>query len=125
MRFGIILAFIVGAAVGVAGAWFLCSLSQGSIIPAEVTKEATPSEAKTGEVAPLLSEPIVIPLDRLTPVQRSVLAAVGIEGPSMTLTPGMVTCAKDVLGMERLEEIRNGAAPLAAETVSLLPCVRR
>jgi len=58
----------------------------------------------------------------LSAEQRAFLAMRGVEGDEVEVTNGMVDCAEAKLGIERVMEIRNGAALSMTEKVQLLAC---
>jgi len=58
----------------------------------------------------------------LTPGQRQLIEALGIDANSITITAEMVACAEAKLGTARVEEIKNGATPSFSEGVSLAAC---
>ena len=62
--------------------------------------------------------------DALTPGQRQMLTAMGINPNEFTVTPEMVACAEAKLGAARVEEIKNGATPSFGEGVSLVACYK-
>ena len=60
----------------------------------------------------------------LTPGQRQMLEAMGIDADTVNITPEMVACAEAKLGAARVEEIKNGATPSFTEGASLVGCYR-
>ena len=58
----------------------------------------------------------------LTPGQRQLIEALGIDANSITITAEMVACAEAKLGSARVEEIKNGATPSFGEGVTLAAC---
>ncbi len=62
--------------------------------------------------------------ENLTPGQRQMLTAMGINPDEFTVTPEMVACAEAKLGAGRVEEIKNGATPSFSEGVSLVACYK-
>jgi len=63
-----------------------------------------------------------IDMSSLGAAEKAFLASAGISGDSIDVTAAMYTCAEAKLGTERITEIQNGAAPSAAEGVSLVGC---
>lgn len=72
----------------------------------------------------LPTEPIVVPLSKLSPTQQEVVKQMGYTADTFTITPAMTACAADVLSPSRLAEIVAGATPTALESVKLLPCLK-
>ncbi len=62
--------------------------------------------------------------NNLTPGQRQMLTAMGINADEFTVTAEMIACAETELGAERVEEIKNGATPSFGEGVSLVACYK-
>jgi hypothetical protein len=70
-------------------------------------------------------EPITIDVTTLNDTQRSMLESFGYSKESITITPAMMTCAKEAVGETRFTEIVNGRAPSPLESLSLLPCFKK
>lgn len=61
----------------------------------------------------------------LNPTQENALEAIGVDPSSLpsTITPEMEACFIDVLGMERVEEIKAGDLPSALEFLQARECI--
>jgi hypothetical protein len=70
-------------------------------------------------------EPIVIKKSDLSSTQQKTLETLGYERDTLTVTPGMITCAKDAVGVERYGQILSGSAPSPLESLKLLPCFNK
>lgn len=55
--------------------------------------------------------------------QKNRLEEYGIDGDSYTITPEMIKCAKEKIGIERAQEIADGSEPTILETGKLLLCL--
>lgn len=67
-------------------------------------------------------EAVNVNTSSLTPGQRQLIEALGIDADSITITAEMVACAEAKLGAARVEEIKGGATPSFSEGVSLAAC---
>lgn len=100
---------------------------------AEITSEdTTVSEATTDVTAPAktsaepdptsVEEGTVIDESLINEDQKELLERFGIDTSAITVTEEMITCAEEKVGIERLEEIKNGATPDFLEGLSLVTC---
>lgn len=88
------------------------------------TKTYTNIESVSGSNAQDSSGGTSVSGDDLTPGQRQMLTAMGINPDEFTITPQMIACAEAKLGTGRVEEIKNGATPSFSEGVSLVACYK-
>ena len=56
--------------------------------------------------------------------QKKALEAVGIDTETFIISNGMLTCAEDKLGAQRIAEFVAREAPSVIETGKLLPCLK-
>ena len=121
----VLLVIAIGLGVYV---WFtLQTLNTTS--PQEVGSVSEKSEKSTSaqkEVAtPLISEPITITKQELSPTQQKLLETLGFDEESFTITPSMIVCAENAVGKERFAQIIGGDSPSALESLKLLPCFKK
>lgn len=101
--------------------------AEPELVPSEPATSAattTPNVANTASVATTTTD-AGIPLRDLplSPSQVETLQTIGIDTESFVLTAAMVDCAESVLSVERVQEIRDGAAPTLFEVARLSPCL--
>ncbi len=60
----------------------------------------------------------------LSPSQKAMLKALGIDAETIVVTPTMIACAEAAVGVSRAEEIKNGATPSFSEGVKLVACYK-
>ena len=99
--------------------------SQTETADTPVGEEQAKTKAAPSVAATTTPEPIVIQKSDLPSVQQSALDAVGVTGDTITITPAMISCAENVLGKERVDEIIAGAVPGPLETFRLAPCIKK
>jgi hypothetical protein len=58
----------------------------------------------------------------MSPDQKKMLGALGID--INKITPAMISCAEKGLGMNRIEEIKNGASLSFGEKATLIACYK-
>lgn len=58
----------------------------------------------------------------LPAAQQQALRSVGFDDEQIVITHGTVACAQVSIGEVRMNEIKNGASPTAAESVALVGC---
>ncbi len=117
----------VGALLGVVYVWKQLALENAIVtIPDQNSASSTmviPATATTSSA--FFTKPITISTENLPPAQKKVLDALGVGTKQVTITPGMVSCAVDTLGLTRATEIKNGAAPTLAEGLTLFACLKK
>ncbi len=124
-----IIVFVLGIGVGYGLSVVMSLRSLQSIhLPSQSSTESGTSggtsNTSTGTGSPLLSKPITISTASLSSAQRAGLAALGITGDSITITPAMAECVSGHLGLPRTKEIIAGASPSASEIVQVVPCLK-
>lgn len=67
-------------------------------------------------------EGATVSASQLTPGQRELLEALGIDANEINITPAMIACAEAELGEARVAEIRAGATPSFGEGMKLAGC---
>lgn len=126
-----ILAIIGGLAVlgliFLSGYWFGLKASLPIYNTNEQTSAANGGSVDTGEGgesdATLVPEDsVTIDTSSLSDSQRQMLATMGVNSETITLTPAMVACAEAEVGVGRLEEIKDGATPSFSEGFKLFSC---
>lgn len=96
------------------------SAGQQKDLPQE---ESSPeNKTRTSGQGTVPNEAVEIEVSDMTSAQRKMLEAFGHTDPTFTITPEMVSCAKNAVSDERYSEILNGAAPTPFESLKLLPC---
>ena len=70
-------------------------------------------------------QPVVIETETLSETQQTMLKSMGYTKDTVTITAGMITCAENAVGVKRLKEIMDGAAPSPMESLKLLPCFKQ
>ena len=85
--------------------------------------EPTVPEDTPGALTDAAPEALSVSPDQLTPEQRTLAEKFGIDPAAVTITPGMIRCAEDALGSERLAEITAGDTPGPLEALRILPCI--
>ena len=117
----------IGGLLGVIYVWKQLALENAVVtIPDQDSASSTmvaPATATTS--AGVFTKPITISTESLSPAQKKVLDTLGIGSRQVTITPGMVSCAVDTIGLTRATEIRDGAAPTIAEGLTLLACLKK
>jgi len=96
------------------GLWSACmdtNVVEQSGVASISTKSATP-------------ETLTIKQTDLTSGQQRLLEILGIDTSVFTVTETMITCAQEVVGVDRLAEITGGELPSFMEGVRLVGCYR-
>jgi hypothetical protein len=90
--------------------------------------ESPPPPVAAGDVdteAPVAVPATSSPRGGLSDAQRSLVRSFGLDPDTITVTEGMLSCARDKLGAARYDELLAGALPSLTESVSLLSCYRQ
>jgi hypothetical protein len=95
----------------------------GSMVPDAPTTAATSSNDVPTTLPALATPPREA--DWLTPSQRSVLAALGIDEASLpkTLTPELEACFVAAIGEDRVAAIKAGGTPSMYEGIKAMSCL--
>jgi len=89
----------------------------------QLSPEQTEASIISTEGIIVPEEGIVIDPDVLSPTQKAIAEKVGIDVESMTITPEMIACAQEKLGIARTQEIAEGSTPTILEALSLAACI--
>ena len=87
--------------------------------------ESTTNAPATTDEKPESAVPVVIETETLSETQQTMLKSMGYTKDTVTITAGMITCAENAVGVKRLKEIMDGAAPSPMESLKLLPCFKQ
>jgi hypothetical protein len=84
-------------------------------------------EAVSAEASAVTAETQPVPVNELplTPEQRQLAESFGLDVTQMTLSPELITCARETLGESRYQAILAGDTPGVLETARLVPCLGR
>lgn len=66
---------------------------------------------------------ITISSEILNDSQKAILETLGVDINALVITPEMVQCAEEKVGVQRMQEIVDGATPSMFEAVSIASCV--
>lgn len=90
-------------------------------VGSESDSSTVPSDpGVTGE-----DQPIPVADLPLTTEQRQLAESLGLDVNQMTLSPELISCAREKLGESRYQAILTGDTPGVLETARLLPCLGR
>ena len=70
----------------------------------------------------LQTEAVIVDTSALDPGQQKALKRVGVDADSITITPEMIACAEEKVGVETVTAIQNGSTPSFIEATKLLTC---
>lgn len=87
-----------------------------------MTDTVSGNESTTNEGATDDSVAFTIDISNLPESQQAMLKTMGIDDTELAITHSMVACAEAKLGVERTNEIQNGATPTVVEGTQLLAC---
>lgn len=74
-----------------------------------------------GETLP--PESVQIDTSQITSDQKAVAKKFGIDVDDIVVTPEMISCAEEKIGVARLQEIIDGSSPTTLEGISMLGCL--
>ncbi len=105
-------------------------MNEGASNEAPVEDTPTLTSTTTNVVVPVSQSkeevsPTVISADALPSEQRAILESFGMGDASIEITDAMLTCAKGVLGEERLNALIQGSAPTPLEALRLAGCLKK
>jgi micrococcal nuclease len=80
--------------------------------------------ASATDIIPAVPVPIEIDTTSLPAGQQQVLETLGVDESLVTISPQVITCAKEAIGSDRVDAITGGDTPSFIEGIKLANCYR-